>query len=98
MANTYLAGSKVRLSVAFTDSNAAAIDPTAVSLEYALPGAANPTVQAYNPGNIVRDSAGNYHYDVDTTGMGGYLTYEWISTGVGQAAVSAQIYIQADPV
>jgi hypothetical protein len=97
MANAYLAGNKIRLSVAFTDSNAAPIDPGTVSLEYAILPAA-PTVQGYNPGNIVRDSTGAYHYDLDTTGMVGTLTYEWVSTGVGQAAVQGSCYIQPDPV
>lgn len=97
MANVYLAGNKVRVSVAFTDANGAAIDPTTVSLEYSvLPAVA--TVVGYNPGTVIRDSAGNYHFDIDTTALLGVVTYEWISTGVGQAAASGQFAVTADPV
>lgn len=96
MANAYLAGNKVRLSCTFTDATAALVDPTTVNVEYALAGAAT-TTKAY-PADIVRDSIGAYHYDVDTTGMSGVLTYEWISTGTGQAATTGQLFIQADPV
>jgi hypothetical protein len=93
----YLAGNKVRLSVAFTDANGAAIDPTSVSLKYQAPGQAAVT-QAYNPGNILRDSAGNYHYDLDTTGLSGAVYYEWTSTGTGQAATAGELNVTPLPV
>lgn len=96
MANSYLAGNKVRVSVAFTDSVGALVDPTTVSLEYSVLPAA-PTVKGY-PADIIRDSLGNYHYDIDTTALLGVVTYEFISTGVGQAAASGQFAVTADPV
>jgi len=92
-----MAGSKVRLSVTFTDANAAAIDPTTVSVEYGAPGVA-PTTQTYNPGNVVRDGVGLYHYDLDTTSLSGLIDYDWISTGTGQAAAGGQLVVQAQPI
>lgn len=98
MANSYDAGDKARLSIVFTDSTGAAFDPPDVSLKYALPNAAA-TTQDYNPGNIVRDGVGLYHYDLDTTGMSGVLTYEWIvAPGAGQSASVSTLYIRALPI
>lgn len=92
----YAAGNKVRLSVAFTDNAGAAIDPTSLSLKYGFSVQAI-TTQLYNPGNVVRDSTGNYHYDFDTTGTIGKLSYEWIATGTGQASVPGSIIINSLP-
>lgn len=81
--NTYTAGRKVRVSVAYTDANLIPLDPTTVSLKYDTAAIAV-VPQAYNPGNIIKDSVGNYHYDIDTTALSGLVTYEFLSTGVGQ--------------
>ena len=94
---TYTAGAKVRILVTFTDNTGALIDPGTVSLKYALPNVANVS-QTYNPGNIVRDSLGVYHYDLDTTGSApGALRYEWLGTGSGQAAGTGLAMIEALP-
>lgn len=102
----WLVGNKVRISVTYDDGAAAPtyIDPTDLSLKYAFLPAGAPTVQDYNPGNIIRDSLGHFHYDLDTTGLlaagadGDQLTYEWISTGTGQASVVGHMDIVALPI
>jgi len=81
---TFAAGNKLRLIETFTDLTGALIDPGTVSVKYAI-GGATTMVQTYNPGSIVRDSLGVYHYDLDLTGFAGTLMVEWLSTGVGQA-------------
>lgn len=83
----YDVGSLVRVKVAFTDSSGNAQDPTAVYLK-TKSGKTATTVQATTATNpaIVKDSTGNYHYDIDTTGEPGRWTYRWWSTGTGQAA------------
>lgn len=93
---TYTAGTKVRLSVTFTDNASNPIDPTTVSLKYSVVGFAT-TTQTYNPGNVIRDGVGLYHYDLDTTGLGGNLVYEWIATGTGQAEVTSNLTIVPAP-
>ena len=92
----YYAGNKVRISVAFTDSTGAPTDPGAVSLKYGFSVQAV-TVQTYNPGNVIKDSTGNYHYDFDTTGLNGKLLYEWIATGAGQSSTAGLVIINPLP-
>lgn len=93
---TWYAANKLRLSVTFTDSGGNAIDPSTVSLKYGLHGGAA-TTQGYNPGNIVRDSLGSYHFDVDITGLLGQWDWEWLATGTGQAAMAGSEFIEALP-
>jgi hypothetical protein len=82
--NRYVQGALVRVRGSFADSTGAAVDPNAVGLAYDVAGGAE-TVLAY-PAAIVKDSTGNYHYDIDTTPAPGAYKYRWYSTGSGQAS------------
>jgi hypothetical protein len=99
--NVYTAGTKVRISVTFTDANNAPLDPGTVTLKYVIAGATF-IQQTYNPGNVIRDGVGLYHYDLDTTIIStvtqGLLTYEWLSTGTGQAIVVGSFVISPAPI
>lgn len=82
--NTYVSGSLVRTSAAFTDVNGGAADPTTVVLKYKQGNGATQTV-TYPASPIVKDSTGNYHADLDTTGWAGPANrldiQQWQGTG-----------------
>jgi hypothetical protein len=90
----YLSGNVVRFDVSFTStSTGAAVDPTTVTFAYQVNNGAYTTPVTYTSattpavGVIARLSAGNYEVWVNTTGITGQLTGEWISTGTGAASV-----------
>lgn len=83
MANTYPAGSLVRVTTAFTVSGVAT-DPSAITLQLKTPGSGVVSL-VYGSSLIVRDGVGQYHYDWQTT-LSGLYPYRWIGTGVVVAA------------
>jgi len=92
MANRYDQGDLVRVTGTWTDPlNAGVpIDPTAVNLSVKSP---NGTITTYVYGvdsEVVKDSAGVYHMDIDLNKRGRWY-YLWWSTGVGQAAEQGKI-------
>lgn len=98
----YPFGSVVRVSALVADSVGNPIDPTSISLTYAINNGTMTTVNY--PGSIIKDSVGNYHYDVDTTkGPNGsnqgngtdFWQLRWITTGTGQA--QAGLSFAVDP-
>lgn len=66
------------------DANGAPItlDPTTVTVKVTDP---TPTTTDYTLGaaQVIKDSVGNYHYNLATTGASvlGYWVYTWITTG-----------------
>jgi hypothetical protein len=83
--NRYTKGAKVRLSAAFTDSNDTAVDPTAVVFKAKNPAG---TVTTYTYGadaELVKDSTGNYHVDLDLDTSGQWI-YRFAGTGTAKAA------------
>ena len=98
----YVERNVVRVTAAFTDPvTLLPLDPTVVKLTFGTK--TSPTTWTYlGTGSIIRDSLGNFHADLDTTGgvIGGKPTnwyYEWTSTGTGQAANSGQFTIMPLP-
>jgi hypothetical protein len=75
----------VRVSAAFTNSAGTAVDPTEVYFEYKDPDGIETLLTYGTDAALVRDSAGNYHVDVDADTEGGWY-YRWYSTGTGQTA------------
>lgn len=108
MNNTYLAGSLVRVATyvgdiaspvgGFRDDTGTLADPTTVTLKY-RPGVSAMVVTVIYPAEpIVRDEAGLYHADLDTTGEPtDTWTYEWIGTGAVQAIADNTFQVQAAP-
>jgi hypothetical protein len=79
----YVAGAVVRITGAFTASGTPT-DPTTITLS--LKGGTGGLVQfTYAASQIVRDSAGNYHYDY-TIPASGQFFYRWEGTGAVIAA------------
>lgn len=93
--NTYVAGALVRTIANFTDVNGNNADPTTTTVKYILPGG---TVQTPTP---VHDSTGNFHYDIDTSGVGGGFSptaeVEWKGTGAVQAIAVDQFLVTPAP-
>lgn len=84
MANAYDVGDSIRLSVAFTNSAGAAVDPGAVSLKVKAPGG-TVTTYTYAGATVTKDSTGNYHVDLDLPTAGEWL-YRWAGTSSNKAA------------
>jgi hypothetical protein len=82
---TYISGSLVRTNASFANLAGGATDPSVVVLKYKKDAGAT-TVVTYPAAPIVRDSAGTYHADLDTTGWGGpglqHWEIQWSGTGV----------------
>ena len=86
--NTYPSGTLVRTSaINWTQLGGGIADPTTITLKYRAGGGSITTV-TYPNSPIVRDSQGNYHADLDTTGFAGpglqLWEVEWIGTGTVQ--------------
>lgn len=79
---------------AFTGPNGQPLDPTAVTLTVQDPTGVKTT---YSGGQVTHDSTGVYHVDVDTTGKAGTWSYEWKSTGTGQAAFFGTFVVDPSP-
>jgi hypothetical protein len=92
--NTWDLGDKVRVSAPFTlVSSGGAVDPDVVKLSVQPPSG---TVTTYTYGvgaTIVKDSAGNYHADIDANEEGTWY-YRWFSTGNGQAAKEMRFVVR----
>lgn len=91
--NTYQLGDLVRCSGPFTNAAGTAIDPTAVLFEVKDPAGTLTTYTYGTDAELVRDSAGNYHVDVDAN-LPGTWYYRFYSTGTGQAADEASFIVE----
>jgi hypothetical protein len=87
----------VRLEGAFVhEDGTTPIDPDVVGVKYRPPGAPEVTKIYGTDVEVVKDSAGHYHIDVDTSPVvdvttgHGVWRYRWYSTGNGQAAGELQ--------
>jgi hypothetical protein len=82
---SYHVGDLITVSAAWTDGNDVATDPTAVYCQYNDPSDNTTTLQYLVDAALERDSAGNYHVDIDADEEG-IWRYRFYSTGSGQAA------------
>jgi len=80
--NLYDPGSKIRLSVRFTVASVLT-DPTGVSVKVKDP-AGVVTTYTFGGGQVIKDSAGNYHRDI-TPATPGRWYYRYIGTGAVEA-------------
>lgn len=102
--NPYVAGDIAILTTGsngFVDTTTGlAADPSTLTLKIGIIGAPATSVSyVYGVGSvIVKDSVGNYHADIDTTGFEpGVWTYEWIGVGGAQAVGVNQFNVTAPP-
>jgi len=86
MANTYDIGDLVKVTGTWTDSDDAALDPTAVFLVYKDPSGNVCDALQYGVGaEITKASTGVYTCNISIDEAGSWY-YRWYSTGTGQAA------------
>lgn len=90
MADSYVKGELVRVSMAYTDTDGDAIDPSTVSIRIKPPSGTRVTYVYGTDAELVKDSVGNYHVDLSLAEDGEYRYYAW-STGTGQAAVHGRV-------
>ena len=94
-ANTHDLGDLVRVSAEFSDvATETALDPDVVKLSVRAPGIATVTYTYGVDAEVVKDSTGNYHADLNAS-VAGTWYYRWFSTGEGQAA-DEKSFIVAD--
>lgn len=93
MSNAYDVGDSIRLSCAFTNSAGTAVDPGAVSLKVKVP-AGTVATYTYVGADITRDSAGNYHLDIDLATAGEW-SYRWAGTSTNKAATEGEFTVRA---
>ena len=90
----YTEGTSVTVSVAFTVGGVAT-DPTEVVFASSVNGQTEHNYQYPGSASIVKDSVGNYHAVVDTTGLPGQWWVVW--AGNGACAVVQDSYFEVDP-
>lgn len=87
-------GTLVRCSVQFRNASNALADPTAVLFSFRAPGASSTTTYTYGTdAQLVKDSTGKYHVDLNGSTVGIWQT-RFYSTGTGQAAAEATFSIR----
>ncbi len=84
----YESGSLVTTSAAFVNEAGAATDPSTIVLKYKKDAGATTVITAPSS-PIVRDSEGNYHADLDTSGFTGPGLQQWFAEWDGTGAVQA---------
>ncbi len=85
MNNTYALGNDVVCSALFRSSEGVVADPDTVSFSFRN-GDGDVTTYVYGTdAEVVKDSVGNYHVNVDASARGTWH-YRFYSTGTGKAA------------
>jgi hypothetical protein len=90
---SYTKGSVVRIDGPFTDEASAVADPAAVLFRFRKPSGAETTYVYGTDTQLVKDSVGNYHADIDADLEGLYYYRMW-STGTGKAAAEGEFFVQ----
>jgi uncharacterized protein YfaS (alpha-2-macroglobulin family) len=91
---SYDRGDLVRVSVNF-QVDGVATDPTAVTLKVRKPDGTVDTF-TFVGGDVVKDSTGNYHHDINTTaGPAGVWSYRFEGIGAAQGAEEAEFIVKA---
>jgi hypothetical protein len=83
--NTYDIGAVVRSSVAFTDLAGTAVDPGGVTFKMKSPLGTITTYVFPADTQVVKDSTGKYHVDVEPDRQG-IWSVRWAGTGANKSA------------
>lgn len=92
--NIYDKGDVVRVSGAFTNLASAAIDPDVVLFAFRRPDNTGAIYTYGTDAQLVKDSTGNYHVDLDADQVGTYY-YRMYSTGTGKAAEESSFLVES---
>jgi hypothetical protein len=88
--SAYEKGQVVRATGTFRDSAGNLVDPSVVKFRVRTPAAVVTEFTYGTDADLVKDSAGVYHFDVALV-TAGLWKYRWISTGIGAAAKVVQL-------
>lgn len=93
-ANTFGLGDQVRVwgEWTVTEDNTP-IDPTNVYITVRTPSGKIKTYQYNTDVAVVKDSTGNYYYDINAD-IPGWWHYRWWSDGVGKAGQERKFYVE----
>ena len=94
-------GDLVRVSATFTDvGTGLAADPTSVFFDWVEESDGTVTQLIYGTdADLVKDSTGNYHVDINTSTIGGIVTWRFYSTGTDQySATEDSFYVRPSSV
>lgn len=95
--NVYDEGQVVTVTATFKDKNKALQDPTTVTLKVQDPTATTPTPYTYAAAQIIKDSQGVYHRDIDTSGKPGKWLVRYESTGQYQTSGDGAFIVRNSP-
>jgi hypothetical protein len=90
--NTYEKGDLVRLSAIFSVSGTAT-DPDSVTVKVKGPDKVEVPKVYGSDAEVVRDSAGNYHYDLTVDQFGRWF-YRWEGTGAVEVAKDGHLFVK----
>ena len=85
--SNFIVGDVARLSVSILDVAGVPSDPTSLSLVVQSPGGTTTYTDA-----IVKDSVGNYHFDLPLDYAGSY-GYRWQSVGTNRGAIEGGVFV-----
>ncbi len=97
MAAEYDEGNVLRIPFEFRNTSDALFDPAVIKFEFRKPNAAVVTYTYPTDVQLVKDSTGKYHVDLDLD-VSGHWLYRPYSTGTGKAAEPGTFTVKADPV
>jgi uncharacterized protein YfaS (alpha-2-macroglobulin family) len=90
--NEYALGTNVTVSAIFKTALGVAADPTAVFFSVKDPEGTQSDLTYGDDVEVVKDSTGHYHVDVDANIAGTWL-YRFFSTGTGKAAAEGSFTV-----
>ena len=89
----YVLGNRIRIIASFTDTDDVAADPDALTLKIKRHNASTETTYTFGvDADIVKDSVGEYHADIDPDAVGWWMYY-WAGTGDNAGATEGSFRI-----
>lgn len=88
----YPKGNVIRVVATFKDLANALQDPSAVNFSFKTPAGVTTTYVYQSDAELVRESAGVYHVDINASTVGAWH-HKFFSTGTGQAAAEGTFVV-----
>ena len=95
MTQSYDIGDKPRLSVAFSDYQDTATDPTAITFICIEPDGVSVSYVYATDSELVKDNVGNYHVDYSIKKQGRH-TFKFVGTGTVESTERSEFYARAN--
>jgi len=88
----YPLGNAIRVVASFKDLDNALMDPDVVNFSFKIPVGTITTYVYGDDAELVKDSLGVYHVDIDASSIGTWY-YRFFATGTGQAAAEGTFVV-----